>query len=227
MTTLTLGQKLRHARDQKGVSLDDAARATRIRAIRLAEIEHDVYANCPSATYARGFVVIYGEFLGVDVRPHLHEFDVSGAIGLDDYQYLSHTPVADGPKDARKARELSRANGAGQRFAALATAAIFLLLAGFGYVVYVNYSRLGDLDRLHARQNGLAPADDTSPATALGSAGTPDAAAAPVVAAPAAATPVVKPAPIVPPRIYPRRGEQGLRNAIVRPPLQPRPDPFE
>ena len=88
MSPPTLGQKLRETREARGLTLEDAGRATKIRAIRLAEIEHNVYSNCPSLAYARGFAIIYGEYLGVDVAPHLGEFDVSSTVGLDDYQYL-------------------------------------------------------------------------------------------------------------------------------------------
>lgn len=229
MPVKTLGQKLREAREIKGLTLEEAARATRIRAIRLAEIEHDIYGNCPSATYARGFAVIYGDFLGVDVTPHLHEFDVSGSVGLDDYQYLSHQSVAEASSDS--ARSLSRkrtASPARRRFTTVALVVVLAITAVFGWVVYVNYQRLGNLDELHARNHGQN--------LALGSAGpTTNAASSavelpqepalldPVVESPAAAS---SPAPAILPT--PTRGtEQGTRNAIFKAPPQPRPDLFE
>ena len=227
MTAPTLGQKLRETREARGLTLEDAGRATKIRAIRLAEIEHDVYSNCPSLAYARGFAVIYGEYLGVDVAPHLGEFDVSSTVGLDDYQYLSHKPVVKAQKEGRRIEQRS---GARRGVALISMAAVALLVAAFGYVVYVNFQRLGDLDRLAARQNGqispdARPGEVNLPPTAL-------AAAQPIE--PAVSAPLPEPisitsAPVVtippaPAKYFPRGTAQGLRNNVIHSPNQPRPD---
>lgn len=224
MPVRTLGQKLREARESKGIALDEAARATRIRAIRLAEIEHDIYGNCPSATYARGFAVIYGDFLGVDVTPHLHEFDVSGTVGLDDYQYLSHQPVEEASRE--NARGLARQRDASptrRRLATLALAAAFVVAAVFGWMVYINYQRLGNLDELHARTRGgnvaLASVGSVAQPAEVKPAELPKEAE---VLAPAAPVVVAPPKPTLPPST--RRTEQGLLTPYVKTPLQPRPD---
>ena len=227
MSPPTLGQKLREAREARGLTLEDAGRATKIRAIRLAEIEHNVYSNCPSLAYARGFAIIYGEYLGVDVAPHLSEFDVSSTVGLDDYQYLSHKPVV---KVQKEGRRIEQRGGARRSVALLSAAAVMLFVAIFGYVVYVNFQRLGDLDRLAAKQNGqlpadAQPADSTNRPTAL-------AAAQPLETSPALPKPepvAAKPAPVVSvaplkAQYYPRGTVQGLRNNVIHSPNQPRPD---
>ena len=229
MSAPTLGQKLRESREAQGITIEDAARATKIRAIRLAEIEHDVYSNCPSIAYARGFVIIYGGFLGVDVGPHLGEFDVSSTVGLDDYQYLSHKPMV---KVQKEGRRIEQRSGAHRKFAALSVAAIILFLAVFGYVVFVNFKRLGDLDRLAARQNGQQPADastsnSSNPPTALASAQPVD--LNPALPALDAAAPRMDPAPVVltrvaAPQVFQRGSVQGLRNNVIHSPNQPRPD---
>ncbi len=159
----TLGQKLRAARLARGLSLDEAARATRIRAVRLAEIERDILSNCPSLTYARGFVTLYGELLGVDVTPHLRDLEAGSTAGVDDYQYLSGEALADASPKRRRGSRSSNVRGLtseprspGRRRtvgALVALAALAMVL--FGYVVYLNYQRLGgDLDTLAARQEG-------------------------------------------------------------------------
>ncbi len=229
MLAVTLGQKLRDAREASGITLDEAARATKIRAIRLAEIEHDVYANCPSITYARGFALIYGEFVGVDVTPHLAEFDASGSAGLDDYQYLSHKPVVDVPNERKRALGRDRVSPAGRRLASLVTAAIVFFLLGFSYVVYVNFQRLGDLDRLHAKQNGLTPAEgEEAPKTAFSIMPSgPPAENAPSLSEVLVPAAVPTPAAAATPRMFPRRGPQGLHNSVIHAPPQPRPDLFE
>lgn len=230
MSAPTLGHKLRETREARGLTIEDAARATKIRAIRLAEIEHDVYSNCPSLAYARGFAIIYGEYLGVEVAPHLGEFDVSSTVGLDDYQYLSHKPVV---KVQKEGRRIEQRSGARSKVAALSMAAILLFLGVFGYVVYVNFQRLGDLDRLAARQNGTAPTDakpgDSGNApTALAAAQSLEPSASlpstKSTVAPAVAEIVSAPVVTATPRVFPRGSQQGLRNAVIHSPLQPRPD---
>lgn len=230
MSAPTLGQKLRESREARGVSIEDAARATKIRAIRLAEIEHDVYSNCPSIAYARGFAIIYGQYLGVDVGPHLGEFDVSSTVGLDDYQYLSHKPMV---KVQKEGRRIEQRSGAHRKFAALSVAAIIVFLAVFSYVVFVNFKRLGDLDRLAARQNGSLPvdalaADATNRPTALAAA-QPMESAAPLTAETPAMTATVELVPAVPlrpaaPQVFARGTTQGLRNNVIHSAPQPRPD---
>jgi cytoskeletal protein RodZ len=227
MSAPTLGQKLRETREARGFTLEDAGRATKIRAIRLAEIEHDVYSNCPSLAYARGFAIIYGEYLGVDVAPHLSEFDVSSTVGLDDYQYLSHKPVV---KVQKEGRRIEQRGGARRSVALFSVAAVLLFVAIFGYVVYVNFQRLGDLDRLAARQNGQLPADALPidakhPPTALAAAqpmesAQPLAKPEPVATSPAPAVTTVPAAP----KNFSRGTTQGLRNNVIHSPNQPRPD---
>jgi len=102
-----LGKKFQEARKARGLSLDEAARLTKIRQSRLAEIEADDFSNFPSLAYAKGFLQIYGKFLQVDVSPYLDTFDTSGEITVDGYSYLQEnappkpvrTPVTrrDGP----------------------------------------------------------------------------------------------------------------------------------
>ncbi len=230
MSAPSLGQKLRESREARGITIEDAARATKIRAIRLAEIEHDVYSNCPSIAYARGFAIIYGQYLGVDVGPHLGEFDVSSMVGLDDYQYLSHKPMV---KVQKEGRRIEQRSGAHRKFAALSVAAIIVFLTVFGYVVFVNFKRLGDLDRLAARQNGILPADAlatdaANPPTALAAA-QPIEPSAPLVAEAPAKNAKVEIVPVVPartaaPQVFVRGAKQGFRNNVIHSPHQPRPD---
>src|SRR5213082_3597173 len=70
-----LGRKFQEARKARNLSLEEAARLTRIRQSRLAEIEADDFSNFPSLAYAKGFLQIYGKFLEVDVSPYLDAFE--------------------------------------------------------------------------------------------------------------------------------------------------------
>jgi cytoskeletal protein RodZ len=62
----TLGETLRRARLDKGVSLDDAAHQTRIRRTYLEALEAEDLNALPPSVYTRGFVRAYAEFLGLN-----------------------------------------------------------------------------------------------------------------------------------------------------------------
>jgi len=94
-----LGKKFQEARKARGLSLDEAARLTKIRQSRLAEIEADDFSNFPSLAYAKGFLQIYSKFLDVDVSPYLDTFETSGQITVDGYSYLQESPPP--PKTVR------------------------------------------------------------------------------------------------------------------------------
>ena len=62
----TLGETLRQARLDKGVSLADAARDTRIRRSYLEALEAEDLAALPPPVYTRGFLRTYAEYLGLN-----------------------------------------------------------------------------------------------------------------------------------------------------------------
>ena len=98
MTIEGLGKKFQDARLARGLTLDEAARLTKIRPSRLAEIEADDFSQFPSLAYAKGFLQIYGKFLDVDVTPYLDAFETSQQMTVDGYSYLQDQPA---PKPRR------------------------------------------------------------------------------------------------------------------------------
>jgi cytoskeleton protein RodZ len=93
MTIEGLGKKFQEARRARNLTLDEAARMTKIRPTRLAEIEADDFSQFPSLAYAKGFLLIYGKFLDVDVTPYLDAFEDSERVTVDGYSYLQeHQP---------------------------------------------------------------------------------------------------------------------------------------
>ena len=98
MTIEGLGKKFQDARLARGLTLDEAARLTKIRPSRLAEIEADDFSQFPSLAYAKGFLLIYGKFLDVDVSPYLDVFETSKDVTVDGYSYLQDQPA---PKPRR------------------------------------------------------------------------------------------------------------------------------
>ena len=98
MTIEGLGKKFQEARVARKLTLDEAARMTKIRPSRLAEIEADDFSQFPSLAYAKGFLLIYGKFLDVDVTPYMEAFESSDAVTVDGYSYLQDNPA---PKPVR------------------------------------------------------------------------------------------------------------------------------
>lgn len=98
MTIEGLGKKFQDARLARGLTLDEAARLTKIRPSRLAEIEADDFSQFPSLAYAKGFLQIYGKFLDVDVTPYLDVFETPQQVTVDGYSYLQDQPA---PKPQR------------------------------------------------------------------------------------------------------------------------------
>ena len=103
MTIEGLGKKFQDARIARGLTLDEAARLTKIRPSRLAEIEADDFSQFPSLAYAKGFLLIYGKFLDVDVSPYLDAFETSRDVTVDGYSYLQDQP-APKPRRVRPSR---------------------------------------------------------------------------------------------------------------------------
>ena len=62
----TTGALLQQTREQQGLSLEDVGNATRVSLPNLQAIEAADYQRLPSDTYARGFVRLYAQFLGLD-----------------------------------------------------------------------------------------------------------------------------------------------------------------
>ena len=63
---LPIGERLRQAREGKGLALEDVASQTRIPIRHLQHIERDEWDALPAATYAVGFVRSYANAIGLD-----------------------------------------------------------------------------------------------------------------------------------------------------------------
>jgi len=70
-----LGQLLRQAREEKGVSLAQVERATRIRKDYLSALEEHDFEVLPAAAYARGIVRNYAAYLGLDPAEALASYE--------------------------------------------------------------------------------------------------------------------------------------------------------
>jgi cytoskeleton protein RodZ len=142
MTIEGLGKKFQEARRARNLTLDEAARMTKIRPARLAEIEADDFSQFPSLAYAKGFLLIYGKFLDVDVTPYLDAFEDSERVTVDGYSYLQENR----PEKPVSAPVVPRRPAAGGRDRISAMPLIFgivVLVIGFSVMkLLLNVQRL-------------------------------------------------------------------------------------
>lgn len=66
-----IGEALRAARRQQGISLADAAASTRVRETYLAALEEEEFAALGGDVYVKGFLRSYARYLSLDPEPLL------------------------------------------------------------------------------------------------------------------------------------------------------------
>ncbi len=72
--SLSLGEKLRQAREERGISLTEVAEQTRISPHYLESIERDDYRPLPGGIFNKGFVKSYAKFVNVDEQEALADY---------------------------------------------------------------------------------------------------------------------------------------------------------
>src|SRR5262245_37394335 len=194
MTIEGLGKKFQEARLARKLTLDEAARMTKIRPQRLAEIEADDFSQFPSLAYAKGFLLIYGKFLDVDVTPYLDAFEDPESVTVDGYSYLQENERAK-PVSAPVVRHRSRpvATGGSNRVSPMPViVGIVVLVVGFlGMKFLLNVQRLAPGKGSSSAQTSATG----TPAVATGGSGP----AAPNIGAAATSAPVASPVPTLGP----------------------------
>jgi cytoskeletal protein RodZ len=66
--TRSIGELLRGERENKGLSVEDAARETNIARKYIIALEEEDFSQFPAETYILGFLGNYGEYLGLNVK---------------------------------------------------------------------------------------------------------------------------------------------------------------
>jgi len=166
------GRKLAQARLQRGLTIDEAAHATKLRPEKIVALESDDYASFPSNAYAKGFLKNYARYLGVDVSAFLASLDSTLPISVADYQYLNNAPE-------RPAQyEPLRRNRKPPSILPLIVGAMALVVAAVGFWIYANFQRIFGEPSHRTTPRREAAGDPFPP---------------PVVATPAPALPEVRP----------------------------------
>jgi cytoskeleton protein RodZ len=70
-----IGNALRTSRERQGIELGEVERETRIRARYLVALESEQFELLPARAYAKGFLRVYADFLGLDGRLIVAEFN--------------------------------------------------------------------------------------------------------------------------------------------------------
>jgi len=147
-----LGQKLKEARLARGLTLDEAGRLTKIRPGRLEEIENEDFSQFASLAYAKGFLLIYGKFLEVDVTPYMEAFETSEHVTTDGYAYLQDAPE---PEPSRPVTVRRRSSNGGRGSLMPFVIGVLVLVIGFTVMKWIL-----EVQRLKPRPT---PAPGTSP----------------------------------------------------------------
>ncbi|MFH1970392.1 MAG: helix-turn-helix domain-containing protein [Verrucomicrobiota bacterium] len=77
----SIGQILKAARERRQISISDVAVATKMTSTFVQAIEADDFDALVAPIYARGFIKLYAECVGLDPMPLLKQFDVSSRAG--------------------------------------------------------------------------------------------------------------------------------------------------
>ena len=83
---VTVGQRLREAREAKGLSIEDIAATTRIPTRHLSSLETSEWDKLPAATYSVGFAKNYAAAVGLD-RAEIADA-VAASIDTDTADYV-------------------------------------------------------------------------------------------------------------------------------------------
>ena len=71
----SLGKYLRREREDRKISLREVANHTRVREYLLKAIEEDQFHLLPSATYVKGFLLTYAQYIGLDPNDVIRRYE--------------------------------------------------------------------------------------------------------------------------------------------------------
>lgn len=193
-----LGRVLRDARERSGLDLSDLAEVTHVRRVYLTALEEGRYRDLPEDVYARNFVRLYANAVGLDAAPLLDQYvrERQSALGRTtlearlDRDRQAATSLRSGPTAPAPARRRSAPPAwlIGPWLPTLALVVVVVGLAVWGY----NGLFAGGSGAAAPTVNGTDALANppTDPATAAATAPTPSASLAePVGAAPEGAAP--------------------------------------
>ena len=150
----TLGEKLRAAREARGISISEVAEQTRIAPMYIECIENDNYKPLPGGIFNKGFVKSYARFIGLDEQE-----------ALQDYSRLiaQNEGSAPAPTETRSYRPevLTDDRASQSSLSTIIFAGIILALMTGAIYMLVNYLRSEPSEPAVATNNGNATNQST------------------------------------------------------------------
>ena len=131
--TPSLGEKLRQAREAKGMDLRDVADNTRITLEYLRSIEDDNYKSLPGGIFNKGFIRSFAKVVGIDEKEALADYNNLMA------QQGTVTTIADDEPISRPNKVLLNENQDSSPFTRIFLALIVLGLVGAGIYFGLQY----------------------------------------------------------------------------------------
>ena len=152
--SLTLGEKLRQAREERGFTLSEVAEQTRISSLYLESIESDDYRILPGGIFNKGFVKSFAKFVGINEQEALADYTLLIA--------QTTSPDSDDPKVYRP-QVLTDDRSGSSMVPTVILAVVILGAMTAGILFLVNYLRQPSAP---AVANNTAKTDtNTTPAT--------------------------------------------------------------
>lgn len=126
----TLGEKLRQAREARGITISEVADQTRISPLYIESIEKDDYSPLPGGIFNKGFVKSFAKYVGVDEQE-----------ALQDYQKLvgSQTSSIDEEPKTRRPEVLTDDRATISNLPTIIIAILILGLMTWGVLALVRY----------------------------------------------------------------------------------------
>lgn len=122
-----LGQKLKEAREAKGLSLDQLQEMTKIQKRYLVSIEEGNYSALPGEFYVRGFIKQYAEAVGLDPEE----------IAQEHFGRMPVTPAQDVPLRSQQTRETVSRNASSRIMDHMPKMFIALLVIAVGVGIWL------------------------------------------------------------------------------------------
>lgn len=128
----SLGEKLRLAREERGISITEVAEATRISPHYLQAIEVDDYRTLPGGIFNKGFIKSFAKYVGVDEQEALADYARIVNAG-------SEEQAADAPLNRYRPEVLTDDRAGGSMIPTVIGAVVILAIVTAAVLFGLNY----------------------------------------------------------------------------------------
>lgn len=144
---MTLGEKLRQAREERDISISEVAEHTRISPLYLKAIEEDDYSTLPGGIFNKGFIKSFAKYVGVDENEAMQDY-------ARQYSSQARENGEDGEPKTYRPEVLTDDRSSGSNIPTIIFAVLILGLMTWGILALVGY--------IQNQQNQTANIDQTA-----------------------------------------------------------------